>query len=325
MPTYQVLFINYSSSLIKVGIRIANDLLFRVPITVNFSLVEHNDVLTLEDAPSVPALSNLAPGILTSFKSSLAKQTEITIPFLPDDLFPKLNKYLYPYDLEIHLNPTRLNIFSLFNELTFIADLEYTLAYTLTEGLGFKLSLISTTTPDGNDILVPPIKYLPETNSTILLLPSPFDFLVQSKRIEGSIADTILTLKSIAESYGNVRIEGRMTKTMLLNNSAFLGLVERLGQMQMNGLELGLNGTNLPILTMGYPLAASLNTTAEFLMTSPLSRESLESLNRRHGIQNMYGPKTLRILEGMGYATRQRPEILKLDFQGGAPKFHNSK
>ena len=50
-------------------------------------------------------------------------------------------------------------------------------------------------------------------------------------------------------------------------------------------------------------------------MSFALEYRTLPEYVQRVGVENIYGPKTLRILEEMGYATKRRPEMVGLSFE----------
>ena len=100
--------------------RIANDLLFRVPITVNFTVGKderfstYEEPVLMESSPFMIAGTKKHPDRLVSFPSALAKQTILNLPKLPFDSIPEIQDKIAPYDITILVNSDQIENFDTF-------------------------------------------------------------------------------------------------------------------------------------------------------------------------------------------------------------------
>ena len=104
-----------SQSLHNVALRIASDLLFKVPITVNFTVGKDPEIVeTVLGYQMVPFTYMIAgqkssPDDLISFPSALAKQTKLDLPRIPLDLVTDIQYMMAPYDITLLVKPDRVS------------------------------------------------------------------------------------------------------------------------------------------------------------------------------------------------------------------------
>ena len=338
-----------SQTLHNLGAMIAQEILLFQPITINVKFAQLPDtqlskIMAAEPNNAQKRLGNLV-GQMFSYPSALVKQT-YQIRRLPVEARRHVYSYL-PSDISITFNALKswhghqgVNLERFPQSLSF----ELIAAQEITKGLGFMVNTRNilfppsfTSQPSLNFMLPPP----PERDLSIRVPPvyfnqsgwsylgniSPFESLIY----EVPPKNIFQTIGLISNNYSVAEISKPFSKFQparksiteyeadLLNNRLFYDTGFQLRQvyagLKEKPLQIHLkDGTVMNMINETY-LDPKYFSTSEFLMTAQVRtaygltlREKLQSL----GMDSIYGPNTLKVLEEIGYMTRRKSQRLQL-------------
>ena len=263
---------------------------------------------------------------MLAYPQALVKQTNLRGVELPIEIIDKVFGYVQS-DIEITMCPPMYGKSS-FETYSYINhDIRIVAASLITEALGFSSSFRENYINDlkTESFSAPPFVTLND-HTTSLSIPTPFDSLIYSvplcfmRGCERDQVDTISFLNFVAE-IRKIKVASKNiteAKRTVLHNTK----VRRMGVKLHRNNELRLDdGTTLKLQNSINPLFLHKKYvgTREFLMTSFYRGSeggeigpNLETILENLGTDSIYGPGTLKVMESIGYATKQNPRIVTL-------------
>ena len=138
---------------------------------------------------------------------------------------------------------------------------------------------------------------------------------------------TALSLVDVAQDFPNMELAGKRNIVPFLSNPTFNSTARKVANMLETHAEIKLSdGTTLRLIPSrvrnGRVILFNESNTPEFLLSMAMPFGNLLDSIQSSGVANLYGPKTLRVFEEMGYATKRRPEIVELSFENASYEYH---
>ena len=136
-------------------------------------------------------------------------------------------------------------------------------------------------------------------------------------------------LLEVARGFANMELAGfQISVDPFLSVQKFKTTARKVAEMFETSAKIILrDGTKVPLdpfrARHQYVEFLNASNTPEFLMNSELLNRPLQECVGRTGVENLYGPNTLRVFEEIGYATKRRPEIVELSFKNTPYEYHN--
>ena len=164
-------------------------------------------------------------------------------------------------------------------------------------------------------------------------LITPFDALIYERQSCGFPRCTSvgkqLSFKKAAELFVGINVtlwSKEQCIEEIRNNKTILGTATKLLQLQnSNKLELRFrDDSHVPIEHFKgmYYLGQKYKNSADFILAHLHSVKLSDKLSSLK-MESVYGPITLKIFEEIGYATRRRPEVLRLNMKGSLATIDN--
>ena len=299
---------------------IAQVILVRVPICarITFTPCERETTLTNVSTPVIAQrINGSSIGPILAYPDILSKQTSwegvptevthIIRSYMPEDISMQFNS-VQGWNFDYH-SPTQKRKH----------DFSFVFARELTKAMGFKSGLKLDITERGDQLRVPRAMHLPDVgpDSGLYMNPiTPFDSLTFGFKDPNSNEDSVLNVSkgfkkyllrplSVAESTAQDG-DSNFFRTGLLLNSIY----------KSQSLELRLRDGQTIRLDGRIPgISNEFKEKEDFLMVA--YGTAYQSINLKenivkHGMQTIYGPKTLAVLEEIGWPTRRNPIQLEL-------------
>ena len=164
-------------------------------------------------------------------------------------------------------------------------------------------------------------------------LITPFDALIHERESCGfpncASVEKQLSFKKAAELFNGINVtlwSKEQCIQAIRNNKTILDTATKLRQLQnSNRLELRFSdGSRVSIEHFKgmYYLGRKYKNSADFILAHLHSVKLSDKLSSLK-IESVYGPIGLKILEELGYATRGRPEVLRLNMKGSLATIDN--